>query len=97
MSYFFTLLYVISTEGALRNVVRKKTGLCGKKVADPLPPVWEFSHFFYRFFAILYAPELENREKNMEWVWVRPLSPLWEFFPHNPVFFLTTFLSQLLL
>ena len=34
---------------------QKKTGLCGKnsQVAAPLPPVWEFSHFFYRFFAIL--------------------------------------------
>ena len=31
----------------------------------------------------------------MEWVWVRPLPPLWEFFPHNLVFFLTTFLILL--
>ena len=23
----------------------------------------------------------------MEWVWVRPPPPGWEFFPHNPVFF----------
>ena len=23
----------------------------------------------------------------MEWVWVRPLPPLWELSPHNPVFF----------
>ena len=33
----------------IRVVVRK--GLCGKnsQVADPLPPVWEFSHFFTVF------------------------------------------------
>ena len=35
----------------IRVVVRKKTGLCGEnsQVADPLPPlppVWEFSHFY---------------------------------------------------
>ena len=28
----------------------------------------------------------------MEWVWVGTLPPLWEFSPHNPVFFLTAFL-----
>ena len=30
----------------------------------------------------------------MEWVWVRPLSTHLEFFPHNPVFFLTAFLTR---
>ena len=41
----------------LRNAVRKKTGLCGKnsQVADPLPPVWEFSHFFTVFLKHFYA------------------------------------------
>ena len=31
---------------------------------------------------------MEKAVKNMEWVWVIPLPPsVWEFFPHNPVFF----------
>ena len=35
----------------IRDAVRKKTELCGKnsQVADPLPPVWELSHFLIFF------------------------------------------------
>ena len=60
----------------------------------PPPPSLDIFTFFYRFFAIFEATELEKTEKNMEWVWVRPLPPLWEFSPHNPVFLLTTSLLR---
>ena len=49
--------WLLQVIGILRNVVRKKTGLCGKnsQLADPLPPFPQFGnvHIFYRFFAIL--------------------------------------------
>ena len=32
--------------------------------------------------------------RHQEVGWVRPPSPVWEFFPHNPVFFLTTTLIR---
>ena len=71
----------------IRVVVRK--GLCGKnsQVADPLPPVWEFSHFFTVFLPF-YKPL--NWKKNKEKYGVglgQTLPPLWEFFPQNPFFF----------
>ena len=51
-----------------RHAVRKKMGLCGKisQVADPLPlpPVWEFSHFFTFVYCHFISPWIgKNREK----------------------------------
>ena len=58
-------------------------------MADPPPPNPSLGIFTFLpfFFAILEAPELEkNREKYGVGLGQTP-PPLWEFFPHNPVFF----------
>ena len=71
---------------------QKKTGLRWKnsQVADlsPAPPSLGIFTFFYRFFLPFHKPlNWEKTEKNIKGVWVRALPPLWEFPPHNPVFF----------
>ena len=80
---------------AFRFVVRKKRDYVGKipkwRTPSPSPPSLGIFAFFYRFFKIFFchfiSPWIGKNKKNMEWVWVRPLPPLWEFSPHNPVFF----------
>ena len=53
------------TQLEIRVVVRKKTGLCGEnsQVADPLPPVWELSHFVIVFLPFYKPLNWKNREK----------------------------------
>ena len=70
----------------IRVVVRK--GLCGKnsQVADPLPPVWEFSHFF-NFFCHFISPWIgKNREKYGVGLSQTPPPPSLGIFPTQPRF-----------
>ena len=82
----------IASTTQVRDVVRKKNGIMWEKFPSGgppphLPPVWEFSHLFTVFLPFYKPLNWKKTEKNMGSVWVRPLPPLWEFFPHNPVFF----------
>ena len=65
----------------------------GKFPSGGPPPPSLGIFIFFTVFLPFYKPlNWKKTEKSMEWVWVRPFPPLWEFVPHNPVFFLTTFL-----
>ena len=59
----------------------------------PPPPFWEFSDFFYRFLPFNKPLNWKKQKKVWSGFGSDPSPPLWEFFPHNPVFFLTTFLT----
>ena len=78
----------------------EKNGIMWEKLPSggpppPLPPVWEFSHFFTVFFCHFISPWLGKNRENMEWVWVRPHRALdggqFRFWSNLKVPFLYTF------
>ena len=79
-------VHVVKPE--LRDVVRKITGLCGEnsQVADPLPPVWEFSHFFTVFLPFYKPLNWKKQRKIWSGFGSNP-SPPFGNFPHIIQFF----------
>ena len=92
-SYFQQPVSIFSVKGSLRSVLREKNGIMWEKFPSGgppphTPPVWEFSHFLPFFLIFIFLPFY----KPLNWKKLRKIwsgsdpPPVWELFPHNPVF-----------